>query len=312
MRIVFMGTPDFAVPSLERLLLDGHEVCGVYTQPDKPVGRKQLRTPPPVKVLAEEKGIPVYQPDSLRDAAVFAHILTLNPDLIVVVAYGKILPKKLLEIPKHGCINVHGSLLPKYRGAAPIQWSVINGEPVAGVTTMQMDAGLDTGDILHALTTPMNPDETSGELYMRLSHIGAQALSETLVKLRNSTLTPIKQDDSQATHAPMLTKADSPIDWRCPAQEIHDRVRGLSPWPSAQTIWEGKTLKIHKAALPGKQLFPVTSAAAGEVVNLDPLTLACGDGNGIVLLEVQLEGGRRMDSRDFLRGNRLITGTRLG
>ena len=311
MRIVFMGTPDFAVSSLERLLLDGHEVCAVFTQPDKPVGRKHVQTPPPVKVLAAEKGIPVYQPTGLRDEGVLTQLQMLVPELIVVVAYGKILPKTLLEIPKYGCVNVHGSLLPQYRGAAPIQWSVIKGEPVAGVTTMQMDVGMDTGDILHVLSTSVNPDETSGELYERLSKIGAQALSETLAKLGDGLLAPVKQDESQATYAPMLTKGDSPIDWKRSAQEIHNQVRGLSPWPSAQTTWEDKTLKIHKTQLSDTEMPDGIDSAAGKIVCLDPLAVVCGDGNGLILLEVQLAGGKRMDSGDFLRGNRLTVGTKL-
>ncbi len=306
MRIVFMGTPDFAVPSLEALLAEGHEVCAVYTQPDKPVGRKQILTPPPVKAYAAQKGIPVCQPATLRDASVQQGLAELAPELIVVVAYGKLLPGEVLRLPRYGCINVHGSVLPKYRGAAPIQWTVINGEDTAGVTVMQMDEGLDTGDMLYVHTTPVDPDETSGALYERLSRIGAQALTETLEPLQAGTLTPQKQDSAQASHAPMLTKALSPIDWSRAARDIHNQVRGLQPWPVAQTAWNGKTLKLHRTALPRTQA-DKPGAAPGEVTCIQPLTVQCGTGT-LQLLEVQLEGGKRMNTADFLRGNRMETG----
>lgn len=304
MRIVYMGTPEFAVPSLRRLLEDGHEVVLVITQPDKPVGRKQVLTPPPVKAFALERGIPVYQPTSMKTEEALETVRAAIPEVIVVAAYGKILPKSVLELPRYGCINVHGSLLPAYRGAAPIQWAVINGEETVGVTTMQMDEGLDTGDMLLKSSRALPGDMTAGELHDLLAADGAQLLSETLCALQNGTLTAKKQPtESTTAYASMLSKALSPLDFRKAAKVLHNQVRGMNPWPSASCRVHGKVLKLHKTAIG----MP-TDLPAGTVCALDPLAIACGDGNSLCLLEVQYEGAKRMNAADFLRGHVLTVG----
>lgn len=306
MRIVFMGTPDFAVPSLQALLDAGHEVCAVYTQPDKPQGRKQVLTAPPVKELALQGGIPVYQPVTLKNEDEQAKLRALAPEAIIVVAYGKLLPKAVLDIPPRGCINVHGSLLPRWRGAAPIQWSVIAGDQKAGVTTMQMAEGLDTGDMLLTYETEIGARETAGELFDRLAQAGAALLVETLEKL--DSIAPRPQDDSQSCYAHMLDKAMAVIDWTKSAREIDCLVRGLNPWPVALTTLAGARLKIYAAEpVPG-------TGKPGEVLESDPkkgLTVACGAG-ALALHEVQLVGGKRMKSADFLRGHAIDKGTMLG
>lgn len=302
MRIVYMGTPEFAVPSLERLIADGHEVTLVITQPDKPVGRKQILTPPPVKVCAQVHSIPVYQPVSMKHEEVLQVLTREVPDLIVVAAYGKILPAAVLELPRYGCINVHASLLPAYRGAAPIQWAVINGEPVAGVTTMQMDVGLDTGDMLQKCSREVPEDMTAGELHDLLAVDGAQLLSDTLKALESGTLSAQKQPP-ESNYAPMLDKSVSPLDFTKPASVLHNQVRGLNPWPSANCRLHGKVLKVHKTVL-GEP----TTQSAGTVTALDPLSVACGDGNSLRLLEVQYEGKQRMRTEDFLRGHAVSVG----
>lgn len=241
MRVVFMGTPDFAVPSLELLIRHGYEVCAVYTQPDKPKGRGHKLQAPPVKELALRHNIPVFQPVNLRGEDTQREIQAWNADVIVVVAYGKLLPKAVLDAPKLGCVNVHGSLLPKYRGAAPIQWTVLNGDKTAGVTTMFMAEGMDTGDMLLKAETPVGEEETSGQLFDRLKDLGAQLLIETLEKLEQGALTPIPQEEAQATHAPMLSKELSLVDWTKPAHQVHDLIRGLNPWPSAASYLDGKS-----------------------------------------------------------------------
>lgn len=306
MRIVFMGTPDFAVPSLQALLGAGHEVCAVYTQPDKPQGRKQVLTPPPVKVLAQEHHIPVYQPLSFKGADAQAQLRALEPEVIIVVAYGKLLPKAVLDIPPRGCINVHGSLLPRWRGAAPIQWSVIAGDQKAGVTTMQMAEGLDTGDMLLTYETEVGARETAGELFDRLAQAGAELLVETLDKL--GTITPTPQDDSQSCYAHMLDKQMAVIDWSKSAHEIDCLIRGLNPWPVALTTLDGARLKVYAAQ-------PVSGAGKpGEVLEGDAkrgLVVACGEG-ALMLEEIQLVGGKRMKCADFLRGHAVPKGTILG
>ena len=306
MRIVFMGTPDFAVPSLQALLDAGHEVCAVYTQPDKPQGRKQVLTAPPVKELALQHHIPVYQPATLKNEDEQAKLRALAPDAIIVVAYGKLLPKAVLDIPPRGCINVHGSLLPRWRGAAPIQWSVIAGDEKAGVTTMQMAEGLDTGDMLLTYETEIGARETAGELFDRLAQAGAELLVRTLVEL--DSITPRPQDDSRSCYAHMLDKQMAVIDWAKSAREIDCLIRGLSPWPVALTTLDGARLKIYAAEpVPG-------TGRPGEVLVSDPrkgLTVACGAG-ALALHEVQLVGGKRMKSADFLRGHAIQTGTILG
>ena len=235
MRTVFMGTPDFAVPCLQRLFDCGCEVCGVFTQPDKPKGRHGVLTAPPVKELALKMGVPVFQPTKMRDGTALEMLKSVQPELVIVVAYGKILPKEILDYPKYGCINIHASLLPKLRGAAPIQWSVINGCKVTGVTSMQMDEGLDTGDMLISREIEIGENETAGELHDRLSALGADVLEETLEALKKGELKPVKQNDAEFTYAPMLSKELSPVDWSLSAREVHNKIRGLSPWPSAQS-----------------------------------------------------------------------------
>lgn len=304
MRIVFMGTPDFAVPCLQRLLEDGHEVPAVFTQPDKPVGRHAVLTPPPVKQLALSHGIPVYQPTKMRDGTVAALLREMAPDCLVVVAYGRILPQEILDVPPRGCVNIHGSLLPLYRGAAPIQWSVIRGETVTGVTSMFMDAGMDTGDIIDTLTTPIGENETAGELFERLAPLGARLLSTTLAAIADGTVTRRPQNDAEATMAPMLEKAMGRLDLTRPARELHNQVRGMNPWPGAFCTAGGKTLKIHETRVTAG------SGAPGTLLCADPVTVACGEG-ALQLVTVQPEGKPRMAAEAWLRGARLPQGARL-
>lgn len=306
MRIVFMGTPDFAVPSLQALIDAGHDVCAVYTQPDKPQGRKQILTAPPVKTLALEHDIPVFQPNTLKNEDEQARLRELAPEVIIVVAYGKLLPKAVLDIPQHGCINVHGSLLPRWRGAAPIQWAVIAGDEMAGVTTMQMAEGLDTGDMLLTYETKVGEKETAGELFDRLAQSGAELLTQTLVKL--DEITPRPQDDAQSCYAHMLDKQMAVIDWSKSAHEIDCLIRGLNPWPIALTTLSGERLKVFAAEKAAGNGEP------GTVLEADPkkgLTVACGEG-ALGLTEIQLVGGKRMKATDFLRGHAIQVGTKLG
>lgn len=305
MRIVFMGTPDFAVPSLQALIDAGHDVCAVYTQPDKPQGRKQILTAPPVKTLALEHDIPVFQPNTLKNEDEQARLRELAPEVIIVVAYGKLLPKAVLDIPPHGCINVHGSLLPRWRGAAPIQWAVIAGDEMAGVTTMQMAEGLDTGDMLLTYETKVGEKETAGELFDRLAQSGAELLTQTLVKL--DEITPRPQDDAQSCYAHMLDKQMAVIDWSKSAHEIDCLIRGLNPWPVALTTLSGERLKVFAAEKAAGNGEP------GTVLEADPkkgLTVACGEG-ALKLIEIQLVGGKRMKATDFLRGHAIEVGTKL-
>lgn len=305
MRIIFMGTPDFAVPCLESLIDAGHEIAAVFTQPDKPRGRKMVMTPPEVKVCALKHGLTVYQPKTLRDGEAMKLIKEIQPDGIVVVAYGKILPKEILAYPRYGCINVHGSLLPKYRGSAPIQWSVINGETETGVTIMQMDEGVDTGDMLYQRTIPVALDDTAESLFEKLSALGAEMIAEALCQLEKGELTARKQDESLASYAPMLDKSIAEIDWHKSALEVHNLVRGLYSWPIAQTSLHGKRLKIYRTSL-GKG-----SGEAGTVIATDPLTIACAQG-AVVIEELQLEGKKRLDAKTFLIGHALTLNERLG
>lgn len=305
MNIVFMGTPDFAVESLKALCDSGHNVKAVFTKQDMPRGRKMVMTPPEVKVLALERGLPVYQPATLRDTDIQNTLKELAPDVIVVVAYGKLLPKEVLDIPRLGCVNVHGSILPRYRGAAPIQWTVINGDEYGGVTTMYMGEGLDTGDIIEMYKTKVGENETSGELFDRLAKEGAKLLLHTLELIENGTAPRIPQNDEEATYASMLSKEMCVIDWSKPASEVHNLVRGLNPWPIALTTLEGKKVKIIEtrvSSLRGKE---------GEIVALEPLTVACGEGS-VEILTLQIEGKRAMDSKSFLLGHRLSKGEKFG
>ncbi len=308
MRIVYMGTPDFAVAPLKALINSGYEVVGVFTQPDKPVGRKAVLTPPPVKVTAIENSIPVYQPQSLKNGEGVRLLEELKPDICVVVAYGKILPCDFLSFPKYGCINIHGSILPEYRGASPIQCSVLNGNEYAGVTSMQMDEGLDTGDILLVEKTKIEANETTGELYERLTHIGADLLIKTLKAIEDGTVTPLKQDDSKSSYAPMLSKSMSPVDWNKSSQEIHNQIRGLDPWPVAQTVLENKNLKLFQSEV----INAPSEGVPGQAFALkNGLAVICGDKKAVLIKEVQYEGKKRMNSADFLRGFKLSEGTVL-
>lgn len=297
MKIVFMGTPEFAEASLQKLLETDHQIVGVFTQPDKPKGRGYKLVAPPVKELALAYNIPVFQPQKMRDGTALEILQELQPDLIAVVAYGKILPKEILELPRYGCINVHGSLLPKYRGAGPIQWSVINGESVTGVTTMYMGEGLDTGDMILKKETPIGENETYGELHDRLKEIGAQALVETIELIEQGKAPREVQDDSLSSYAPMLDKQIARLDFTKDAQTLHNLIRGLSPWPVAHTTVDGKLLKVHRAVLADGKGQP------GEVINSKKFIVACKEG-ALELLEVQLEGGKRMKGEDFLRGRK--------
>lgn len=307
MNVIFMGTPDFAVPCLQKLIDDGHDVKAVFTQPDKPKGRGYKMVMTPVKELAVKYEIPVYQPVKLRgDEEVFELIESIKADIIVVVAYGQILPKRVLGAPKLGCINIHASLLPRYRGAGPIQWSVIDGESVTGVTSMFMAEGLDTGDMILKKETEIGENETSGELHDRLSVIGAECLSETLKLFENGTVTRTQQDDSLSNYAPMLKKSMGKIDFTWDKKRLHNLIRGMSPWPGAYTYLNGKLLKIHKAKIAESG-----QGEPGEIIDDKKFIVACSDG-ALEFLEVQLEGAKRMSAGDFLRGKKLEKGTILG
>lgn len=307
MKIIFMGTPDFAAASLEALIASRHEIQAVVTQPDKPKGRKGELTPSPVKVIAKREGIKVYQPLKVRDEEFVKTLRAYNPDVMVVVAFGQIIPLSILKMPKFGCVNIHGSLLPKYRGAAPIQWAVLDGEKETGITTILMDEGIDTGDILLKKTIKIDMDETSGSLFDKLMALGAETILETLDELEKGSLTPIKQGESPTAYAKMLTKAMGLIDFTRPAKELDCFVRGMDPWPSAYTRLSGKTLKLWKVrAVEG-------SGKAGSVIGIgkESFIVACGEG-AIEVLEVQLEGKKRMSAGDFLKGITLNIGQELG
>lgn len=300
MKVVFMGTPEFALPTL-RYLIQNEDVKAVFTQPDKPKGRKAVLTAPPVKEIALLHNIPVYQPHTLKDGEAQKIIEGYSPDLLVVIAYGKILPQSILSIPPLGAINIHASLLPKLRGAAPIQWSIINGDKKTGITTMQMDAGLDTGDILVQEECIIGENETSGELHNTLAELSAVTLMKTLEKIKNKTIERTKQDDTKHTLAPILSKSCSPIDFTQSAKQVHDRVRGLNPWPSACAVLCGKTVKIHKTAVAGE-----TVKSPGTVYKDGcRIFVACGDGNAVELLEIQPEGSRKMTGAQFICGHNI-------
>jgi methionyl-tRNA formyltransferase len=302
MRLVFLGTPAFAVPSLERLVAAGHDVVLVVTQPDRPLGRGLREAMSPVKQAALRLGLPVAQPERVRRPDSVEMLRSLAPDVMVVVGYGQIVPQSVIDIPPLGIVNVHSSLLPKYRGAAPAQWAIANGETRTGVTTMRIDAGLDTGDILLARETKIGPQETAVELNARLALIGADLLMETLNGLHGGTIAPRRQDSAQATLAPLLKKEDGLIDWGLPATSIHNRLRGFQPWPGAYTTFRGQTLHIWQArTVPDAEPRPLGS---GSFLRLKPLTVACASG-ALELLEVQLEGRRRMSAADFANGHRL-------
>ncbi|MCM1226544.1 MAG: methionyl-tRNA formyltransferase [Clostridium sp.] len=307
MKIVFMGTPDFAVPCLKALCESEHEVQAVVTQPDKPKGRGYKMIPTPVKACALEYDIPVYQPLSLKkgeDAENALNMLKeLSPELIIVVAYGQILPQSVLELPKHGCINIHASLLPEYRGAAPIQWCVLDGKTETGVTSMQMEAGLDTGDMLIKKSLSIGENETASELHDRLSKLGAEVLTETVSAVENGTLKPEKQDDSRSCYAKMITKEMSRLNFNESAQTVHNIIRGITGF----TMLDGKRLKIYQSVIEGE-----SADKAGSVVDPDNFTVVCGDGKCVRFTQVQYEGGKRMNTEDFLRGRKLSKDMVLG
>lgn len=306
MRIIFMGTPDFSVPTLEALVASEHEVAAVVTQPDKPKGRGKEIHMSPVKECALKHNIPVYQPVRARDEAFVEEMRTLKPDAMVVIAFGQILPKSLLDLPKYGCVNIHASLLPKYRGAAPIQWAVINGDEETGITTMMMDVEMDTGDMLEKTVIKLNPDETGGSLFDRLSLLGGDLILSTLSKLEKGEITPQPQDHAQATYVKKISKSMGDIDWTMDAVSIERLVRGLNPWPSAFTRWNGKMLKIWEAkVLPDQE----TKAPCGSVISASDEGLKIQTGNGVLCVtSLQLEGKKRMDTAAFLRGYQVESG----
>lgn len=305
MRLVYMGTPEFAVPPLRALLEAGHDIAGVYTQPDRPKGRGHRLMPPPVKECAQENSLPVFQPDGFRNPDAVEALRELAPEAIVVAAYGRILPQSVLDIPRYGCINIHASLLPRLRGAAPIQWAILRGDTETGVTTMQMAAGLDTGDILMRRTTPIDPEEDAEMLYERLSRMGAELIVPTLEGVQSSAIQPIAQDDALSTYAPMLDRSLSPMDWNRSAAELHNQVRGLRPWPAASTLWNDKPLKIHRTRVAeGLSLNPGQAA-----VQDGRLLVGCGGDTLLELCELQLEGSRRMSADELLRGHPLDSHT---
>lgn len=309
MKIVFMGTPDYAVKTLEGLIAAGHEVSAVFAQPDKPVGRKHILTPPPVKVCAEKYNIPVFQPQTLRNEETVELIKGFEPDVIVVVAYGKILPENVLSIPRIACVNGHASLLPKYRGSAPIQWSIIRGEKVTGVTTMLMDSGIDTGDILEQSEVEIGENETAEQLFERLSQVSADLTVSTLDKLEKGEIKPIKQDESLATYAPMIKKEMALLDFKNnTAEEICCAVRGFYSWPCAYFFLDGKRIKVISA-----RVSPKTQKSASQIIeNTDGLVISCKDGSAVELLEISPEGSKPMTAKQFLCGKKLEIGTVIG
>lgn len=311
-RIVFMGTPDFAVPCLEALIQAGYPVVMAVTQPDKPVGRKRVLTAPPVKQTAQAHGIPVYQPAKVKNnPEALSTLSEVNADLFVVVAYGKILPQSILDIPGHGCINVHASLLPEYRGSAPIQWSIVNGESVTGVTTMVMDAGMDTGDMLLKTEIEISHQDTAVTLSDKLSQAGAQLLLETLPGYLSGEVKPIPQDNAAATSIPMLKKEDGEIDWTQSATRIYNQIRGFYPWPGTFTSYQGKTLKVIEARLAEPE--HPDQGTPGQILETghDYIRLRCGEG-ALDLLKVQLAGSKAMDAGSFARGQRLESAQFIG
>lgn len=310
MKIVFMGTPDFAAASLQAILNSKHQCQAVFTQPDKPKGRGKKIQMSAVKELALASGLPVYQPAKLRDGKAMAVLQELAPDAIVVAAYGRILPQEILDLPRYGCINVHASILPKYRGAAPIHHAIINGEKESGVTIMQMDAGMDTGDILMLEKIKISPEMNTGDLYERLAVTGGSLLIKTLDELEKGTLSSQKQNESQATYAPMLSKEDEVIDWRQPAINLHQKIRGMNPWPGVHTMFRGQRLKIQEACIPlSKDVKPAKTWVPGEVINTSEEGLLVATGQGQILLrQVQPAGKKIMPATDFVRGYQIKEG----
>ena len=305
MRILFMGTPDFAVASLKKLVEAGHEICGVFTQPDKPKNRGHKLTASPVKEYALSENLSVYQPLKMRDGTALALVRELQPELIVVAAYGRILPHEILTVPSYGAINVHSSVLPQYRGAAPINWAILNGDAETGVTIMYMADELDAGDIIRCAVTPIDPDEDAQMLTTRLAQLGAEALVQAVADLKNGTASRIPQDHTQHSYAPMLDKSLSPMDFTRTARQLHDQVRGLIPWPCAAMELSGSTLKVYRTAVGD-----TTTAAPGTIVEAGKkgLAIACGDGRLLQILELQPQGGKRMAAAAYLAGHPVKVG----
>ncbi len=310
MKVIFMGTPDFAVPCLEGLIKDNnHEVVGVFTQPDRRKGRGKKIQGTPVKIKAEEENIPVYQPEKLNTSESYEILKNLKADIFVVVAYGQILSKEILELPPYGAVNVHASLLPKYRGAAPIHWAVINGEETTGITTMQMDEGLDTGDMLLQESIPVGYEDTTGDLHDRLALLGKKLIIETLNKLEENSIIPTPQPETGSSYAPKISKALAEIDWKASAKEIYNLIRGLHPFPGAQTRYQGKSLKVHRA----RWIEEDHSKEPGTIlkVSKEGILVAAGKGQ-IQITELQLSGKKRMGVSEFLAGNTLEVHWKLG
>jgi len=313
MILVFLGTPQFAVPSLERLIAAGHEVRLVVTQPDRPKGRRQELTASPVKEAALRHGIEVYQPERIRRPEALDRLRAVSPAAMVVVGYGQIIPQTIIDMAPLAIVNVHASLLPELRGAAPIQWSIARGCESTGVTTMRIDAGLDTGDMLLKWSTEIGPEETAPELSARLAEAGADLLIQTLAGLESGGIRPVPQNDAAATYAPILKKQDGAIDWRCPARAIHNQIRGLQPWPGAWTSFRGQSLHLWRARLSGRQWDTAPGTILAGTAHHEPGVFAVGgDGAALELLEVQLEGRKRMPAGVFANGHRLTNDDRLG
>jgi len=312
MRVIFLGTPEFAIPSLKTLLGSAHEVCAVFTQPDRPAGRGQKSQAPPVKSVAAGAGLPVYQPEKIRSPENRPIIESFRPDVIVVAAFGQILPPWVLELPRLGCVNVHASLLPRYRGAAPVAWAILNGERVTGITTMLMDEHLDTGPMLLRKEIEISAEVTAGELSAQMAQLGADLVLPTLAGLAEGTIKPIAQDDTMATLAPRITKEMAPIDWNREAAAIHNRVRGLNPWPLAACECRGKRIQVLRSAAPGAATPQTMPAGTFMGVSERGMRVSCGEGTVLEILEVQPAGKRRMPGRDFANGARLRLGEKLG
>lgn len=300
MRVVFMGTPDIAATCLKKILADGFDVVGVYTQPDRPKGRGMKLVASPVKEVAVAAGIPVFQPENFREAASVEQLRALQPDICAVVAYGRILPQKVLDVPKYGCINIHASLLPKYRGSAPYQWAVLDGLTETGVTAMYLTREMDAGDIIDVSKTPIGENETAGELLDHLAVLGAELLSKTLTRFERGKVPATPQDTAGVSYAPMLDKSMCPIDWTKTAQQVHNHVRGLHPWPVATMELQGKTFKVHETRVVEG------SGKPGEILSLTKtgLRIACGEG-AVEVTSLQAEGGKRMAAPDYFRGHPL-------
>ena len=332
MKIIFMGTPEFAVPALQMLLQEGYDIITVVTQPDRPKGRKRILTPSPVKVEAQMQGIPIHQPEKLRHPDSVAHIVELAPDLIVTAAYGQILPKSILQIPQHGCLNLHGSLLPHYRGGAPIQHALLNGEMKTGITLMYMAEGLDTGDMIAKVELPITDQDTTGTLFDKLSHMGAELLRNTLPRLLAGHTSAEPQNHANATLAPNLTRADEEIRWHQPTRQLFNQIRGLNPWPGAFTLWNGQVFKIWESTVdfnpadiypnppslgtvsdPPRQGMVNDPPKPGTVLQITDYGIEVSTGEGTLwLTEVQPSGKKRMDAAQFRRGNTMEIGTVLG